>query len=445
MQAGRHHRSTRPRRRSPTSSAGCRSRSTRPARSAPAPVQGGQAADARSACCPTSRPASTAPTLDAVFDHLTAYPEGFTPHPKLARQFETRAEAVPRGRRGRLGHGRGAGLRLAAARGHAVRLAGEDSRRGTFSQRHASPGRLRDRASRGCRSPTCPARRAKFWVYDSLLSEYAALGFEYGYSVRQQGRAGAVGGAVRRLRQRRPDHHRPVPRGRRGQVGPDDRASSCCCPTATRARAPSTRSARIERFLTLCAEDNIQVCNATTAAQYFHLLRRQMRRDVRKPLVAVHAEAAAAHEGEPLADRRPHARLVPGGARRPGRRRSATPCAAWCSARGKVACDAMAERDKRQAPVAVVRVEQLYPFPQEQLLGRPGPLPERQGAGVAAGGAREHGRLGTSSSTAPGGSRSRATTCGTWPASESGSPATGSATIHEQELADLMEDAFSGI
>ncbi len=76
-------------------------------------------------------------------------------------------------------------------------------------------------------------------------------------------------------------------------------------------QGPEHSSARIERFLTMCAEDNIQVTNCTTAAQYFHLLRRQMHRDVRKPLIDVHTEVAAAGEVGALERRRPHSRLVP--------------------------------------------------------------------------------------------------------------------------------------
>ena len=95
-----------------------------------------------------------------------------------------------------------------------------------------------------------------------------------------EGRAGGLGGAVRRLLERRVHHRRPVHRGRRGQVEPDVRASCCSCPHGYEGQGPEHSSARVERFLTLCAEDNIQVANVHAGRRrYFHLLRRQVRRD----------------------------------------------------------------------------------------------------------------------------------------------------------------------
>ena len=120
-------------------------------------------------------------TLDAIFDHLTAYPEDFSVHPKLARQFESRAKAYHE--QGDLEWATAEALAIGSlvSEGTPVRLAGEDSRRGTFSQRHAA---LVDNDNEKVWIPinTLPSRRAPFWVYDSLLSEYAALGYEYGYA-----------------------------------------------------------------------------------------------------------------------------------------------------------------------------------------------------------------------------------------------------------------------
>ena len=122
--------------------------------------------------------------------------------------------------------------------GTSVRLAGEDSRRGTFSQRHAV---LVDYETGAEHTPleTLARDGSHFWLYDSLLSEFAALGFEYGYSVENKDALVDVGGAVRRLRQRRPGHHRPVHRRRRGQVGPDLRPGHAPAP---RLRGPGARA-----------------------------------------------------------------------------------------------------------------------------------------------------------------------------------------------------------
>ncbi len=125
---------------------------------------------------------------------------------------------------------------------------GQDSRRGTFVQRHAVAHRQAD--GPGVDAAAVPGKgQARFWIYDSLLSEYAAMGFEYGYSVERPDALVLLGGPVRRLRQRRADHHRRVHLLRRAEVGHSARPSCCCCRTATRARGPTTRSARIERFL----------------------------------------------------------------------------------------------------------------------------------------------------------------------------------------------------
>ena len=110
-----------------------------------------------------------------------------------------------------------------------MRLAGQDSRRGTFSQRHAVQVDF-ETGEEHLPLANLADDQGKWFIYDSLLSEYAALGFEYGYSVEEPGHAGRVGGAVRRLHQRRPDRHRPVHRRRRGQVGRDLRPGPAAAP-----------------------------------------------------------------------------------------------------------------------------------------------------------------------------------------------------------------------
>jgi 2-oxoglutarate dehydrogenase E1 component len=377
--------------------------------------------------------------LDRVFAQLTAYPADFTVHPKLLRQFETRSKLYAQGEV-EWATAEALAFGSLTLEGFPVRLAGEDSRRGTFSQRHAA---LVDYETERVWIPLSEMPGAqKFWVYDSLLSEYAAVGFEYGYAhanpealVLWEAQFGDfVNGAQIII-----DQYLVAAEDKWGQRN----GLVMLLPHGYEGQGPEHSSARIERFLTLCAEDNIQVVNATTAAQYFHVLRRQMHREVRKPLVIFTPK-------QPLRmkeSRSPVADLASGSFQEvlddpfvadPNAVRRLV----FCS--GKVAWDAMAERDKRGAPVAVVRVEQLYPFPIEQAFNLLSRYPN----------AREVVWL-----------QEEPSNMGPWHFVEhrvwrvkeqgydlrhvarvaSGSPATGSKTVHDQELADLMDETFAGL
>ena len=168
---------------------------------------------------------------------------------------------------------------------------------------------------------------------------------------RQQGRARHLGGAVRRLHQRRPDHHRPVPRGRRGQVGPDVGPRAAAAP---RLRGPGPRAlARpASSASSRCApRTTSRSCNATTAAQYFHLLRRQMRRDVRKPLIVFTPKSLLRAKSSRSPVDELDARLVRGGARRSRRRPTPPAVKRVVFASGKVALRrASPTRDELGAP-----------------------------------------------------------------------------------------------
>ncbi len=159
-------------------------------------------------------------TIDALVSDVTKVPDGFVIHPKLARQFDQRARVVAEGEVDwALAESLAFGSLL--LEGTDVRLAGQDTRRGTFSQRHAV---LVDYATGVEWIPLAHLegeRVGRFAVLDSLLSEYAALGFEYGYSVESPDALSGVGGPVRRLRQRGADHRGQLSRGGRGQMGPD--------------------------------------------------------------------------------------------------------------------------------------------------------------------------------------------------------------------------------
>ncbi len=380
-------------------------------------------------------------TLEKIFYQLTNYPEGFNVHPKLVRQFEAREKAYQTDGDFEWGVGEALAFGSLLLEGYDVRLAGEDSRRGTFSHRHAS---LVDVENEDTFLPLkhLPGSVGKFWVYDSLLSEYAALGFEYGYShanrnalVMWEGQFGDfVNGAQIVI-----DQYIVAAEDKWKQ----ENGLVLLLPHGFEGQGPEHSSARIERFLQMCAEDNIQVVNATTAAQYFHVLRRQMLRDVRKPLVIftpkqpLRMKESRSHINEftsgsfleVLDD--PHVTD-----------KAAVKRVVLCS--GKVAHDAMSERTKRNAPVAVVRVEQLYPFPIDQinevLLRYPNAKevmwlqeePENMGPWHFV----EHliWRV-----------KERGYDLRHAARVASGSPATGSKAIHDQEHEDLMNETFAGL
>ncbi len=381
-------------------------------------------------------------SLDKIFDHLTAYPQGFTPHPKLARQFEARAKLYHDSNLVDWATGEALAIGSLVLEGTPVRFSGEDTRRGTFSQRHAA---LIDYENEVNWIPLgeLPDATAKLWINDSLLSEYAAVGYEYGYAhanhdalVLWEAQFGDfINGAQIII-----DQYIVAAEDKWGQGN----GLVLLLPHGFEGQGPEHSSARIERFLQSCAEDNIQVCNATTAAQYFHLLRRQVRRSVRKPLILFTPKSAL---------RMPQSRstvdqLVAGSFQEvlddptPGLDKAGVKRIVFCS--GKVAWDAFAERDKRAVPAAIVRVEQLYPFPNEQMLDIVASYPN----------ARELVWL-----------QEEPENMGPWnfveartwrikergydlrhvARVESGSPATGSKTIHDQELADLMDETFANL
>ena len=300
--------------------------------------------------------------LTTVLDALTVLPEDFQVHKKLARlvvdrrrkQFETSAIDWA------LAESLAFGTLLLD--GAPVRLSGQDSGRGTFSQRHAI---LYDQADGSRHIPlnTLDGGAARFQVYDSLLSEYAALGFEYGYSVDMpsalvlwEGQFGDfVNGAQIMI-----DQFIVSAEAKWGQTS----SLVMLLPHGYEGQGPEHSSARPERFLQSCAEDNMVVANYTTPANYFHALRRQVARDVKKPLVVMTPKSLLRHPGavssvEDLAE----------GAYQPfiGDDVSGAERLILCS--GKVYYDAVKARADAglEGQVAIARVEQLYPFPTSEV------------------------------------------------------------------------------
>ena len=380
-------------------------------------------------------------TFDRIFNQLTNYPEDFTPHPKLVRQFAAREAAFEKDGDFEWAIGEALAIGSLLLEGFDVRLMGEDSRRGTFAHRHAA---LVDYENETDFIPLqqLPGATGKFWVYDSLLSEYAALGFEYGYAHTNRNTltmweaqfGDFINGAQIVLDQY--------------LVAAEDKWKQqnglvLLLPHGFEGQGPEHSSARVERFLQSCAEDNIQVVNATTAAQFFHVLRRQLHRDIRKPLVMFTPK-------QPLRMKESRSRLedVTSGSFQEVlddpfvSDKASVKRIVLCS--GKVAWDAMTERNKRVAPVAVVRVEQLYPFPIDQINEAIATYPnakeivwlQEEPENMGAWQFVEH-RI--------------------WRVKErgydlrhtariaSGSPATGSKAIHDQEHGDLMDETFSGL
>jgi 2-oxoglutarate decarboxylase len=382
--------------------------------------------------------------LDRVTAALHDVPDGFTVHPKLARQLEARAKVYADGEVDwSLAEALAFGSLL--LEGTDVRLAGQDTRRGTFSQRHSV---VVDYHTGDEHVPLAvlakPGEQGRFFVYDSLLSEYAALGFEYGYSVAHKDALvawEAQFGDFANGAQVIIDNFVVAAEDKWGQTS----GLVMLLPHGYEGQGPEHSSARLERFLTLAAEDNIQVVNATTAAQYFHLLRRQVRRHRRKPLVVLTPKSLL---------RARHARsrveeLSSGRFIEVLDDSSVSESAAGAVERvilttGKVAYDAMARRDEASLPVAVVRIEQLYPWPAEQVAAALGRYPQatevvwlqEEPENMGAWGyvrsrllalLREDDEL-------------RAAT-----RVESGSPASGSAALHQLEQKDLVNRAFHGL
>jgi 2-oxoglutarate dehydrogenase E1 component len=303
--------------------------------------------------------------LDKIENALHHAPDGFSVHPKLAKQLEAHAQMYAGGEVDwALGEALAYGTLL--LEGNDVRLAGQDTRRGTFSHRHSV---MVDNQTEAEYIPLASLSddQGRFMVYDSLLSEYAALGFEYGYSVVHKDALVAweaqfgdfANGAQIVIDQ--------------FIVAAEDKWEQTSglvmlLPHGYEGQGPEHSSARIERFLTMAAENNIQVANVTSAAQFFHLLRRQVRRELRKPLVVFTPKSLlrAKQSRSPIDELTTgtfHEVLDDASVQDPATVERVV------LASGKVAFDAIARRDKTGAPVAVVRIEQLYPWPEEQLAG----------------------------------------------------------------------------
>ncbi|WP_205649444.1 multifunctional oxoglutarate decarboxylase/oxoglutarate dehydrogenase thiamine pyrophosphate-binding subunit/dihydrolipoyllysine-residue succinyltransferase subunit [Agromyces sp. LHK192] len=302
--------------------------------------------------------------VHAIGDAFDNKPAGFTVHPKIQQLLNKR---VDMSRNGKIDWGFGELLALGSLliEGTPVRFAGQDARRGTFVQRHAV---LHDRVNGQEWLPlqNLSENQARFWIYDSLLSEYAAMGFEYGYSVE---RADALVaweaqfGDFTNGAQTIIDEFIASAEMKWGQRS----SVVLLLPHGYEGQGPDHSSARIERFLQLSAESNMTVARPSTPASYFHLLRRQAYARPRRPLVVFTPKAMLRLRGatsevedftngrfEPILD---DSRITD---------KAAVKRVVFLS--GKLYYDLLAELEKHPNPeIALVRLEQLYPLPEVEL------------------------------------------------------------------------------
>ena len=310
---------------------------------------------------------------------LTTVPDGFKVHRTLQRTLDAKARMFDKGEIFDWATAEALAFGTLIREGHRVRLSGQDSQRGTFSHRHSV---FIDQETEDRYAPLAHVNEgsnsdATFEVIDSALSEEAVLGFEYGYTMAEpnalvlwEAQFGDFANGAQMI------FDQFISSGESKWL----RFSGLVVllPHGYEGQGPEHSSARLERFLQLCAEDNMQVVNCTTPANYFHVLRRQMKRKFRKPLIIMTPKSLLRHKLatskiEDMSENSEFHRLLwddaesdpqktieinkPAGIKR----------VILCS--GKVYYDLMAERDERnQKDTYILRVEQLYPFPTAALV-----------------------------------------------------------------------------
>ncbi len=308
---------------------------------------------------------------------LTTIPDGFNPHRTLQRVIDARGKVIEEGRNIDWASAEHLAFGTLVDEGYAIRLSGQDSGRGTFSQRHSH---IVDQETGERYTPLNNLRegQAHYEVIDSLLSEEAVLGYEYGYSLADpntlvlwEAQFGDFANGA--------------------QVFFDQFISSaerkwlrmsglvCLLPHGYEGQGPEHSSARLERFLQMSAEDNMQVCNLTTPANYFHALRRQIHREFRKPLIIMTPKSLLRHKlaVSSIEDMGPESsfhRVLWDDAETPGREGNVKLVedkkirrVVLCS--GKVYYDLFEAREERGIDdVYFLRVEQFYPVPRKSLM-----------------------------------------------------------------------------
>jgi len=323
-------------------------------------------------------------TLKDIGRKITTLAPDFHLHRTLQRFLDNRRKSIESGENIDWATAEALAFCSLLLEGHRVRLSGQDSERGTFSQRHAV---LFDQETEKRYTPFnhLADGQARFEVINSMLSEEAVLGFEYGYSLAEpnaltmwEAQFGDFANGAQVV------FDQFISSGERKWL----RMSGLVCllPHGYEGQGPEHSSARLERFLQMCAEDNMQVANCTTPANYFHILRRQLRRDFRKPLVLMTPKSLLRHKRavSRLDEMGPEttfhrllwddAQMTASHAAGEGRQDAIKLAAddkirrvVLCS--GKVYFDLYDEREKRGVDdIYLLRIEQLYPFPTKALM-----------------------------------------------------------------------------
>lgn len=303
-------------------------------------------------------------------------PEGFSIHPRIARQFESKRKIIESGEGIDWATGEALAIGSLLIENNPVRLSGQDCSRGTFSQRHAV---WIDQETENKHVPLNHLKegQALFQVVDSPLAEASVLGFEYGYSlssphalVMWEAQFGDFANGAQVI------IDQFIASGETKWL----RLSGLVMllPHAHEGQGPEHTSGRLERFLQLCGESNMQVANCTTPANFFHILRRQVRSDTRKPLIVMTPKSLLRHPKavSSLKDMETEAHFEPviGDPVVTGPKAQRV---VLCS--GKVYYDLLEEREKKGIQdVALIRLEQYYPFPRKQLLETLRPYKEVQ-------------------------------------------------------------------
>jgi 2-oxoglutarate dehydrogenase E1 component len=324
--------------------------------------------------------------LKEVGRKITSFPKSFTPHKTIVRILGNRRKMIDEGKGIDWATAEALAFGTLVVEGYRVRLSGQDSERGTFSHRHAV---LMDQVNEKKYTPLkhISKEQAPFEVINSMLSEEAVLGFEYGYSLAEpnalvlwEAQFGDFANGAQVI------IDQFISSGERKWL----RMSGLVLllPHGYEGQGPEHSSARLERYLQLCAEDNWQIANCTTPANYFHILRRQLHRQFRKPLVLMTPKSLLRHKRvvSSLAQLGPdssfHRLLWDDAQFLPDQAIKLVPDdqirrVVLCS--GKVYYDVYEERDKRGIDdVYLLRVEQLYPFPARALIQELGRFKEAE-------------------------------------------------------------------